>query len=651
MRSWQVWASTAAVGVLAILASGLEVWALSARAAASRQTLPPSSPPLPHLGYGINVRLEDNIDSLFAPLGLEWIKLWEEYEQSPPGERLPYQVLFLVDCGEGMPADLDQWGDEVEGIARAGLGFVEAYEIGNEPNVARFWGNHPPDPSEYVQVLRVAYERIKAVDPAAIVVSAGLAPVGRIEGMCMGGSGSNWSGNNCSAMDEQEYARQMLLLGAGDYFDAFGYHPYGFAYEPEVDPDTVSNGFAFRGAEVIHGLLEEHGLTHTPVWATEFNWLRDWTEDGRMPSHCLDEYEAAFGWMEVSEVQQANYITRAFQYADDHWPWMGAMFVWNLDWHNYHLWACEAARHFSVRRNNGTTLGAPTLAYDALGAMEKRPGYFGPRLAVEPSALDLLADVYEPGVITATVEPWNAGYRVLTWTATVATGMQVTPTLAVTTGLQGAPLTITVDSAGYLMGVYTGSITLAAVATDVLDSPQTVPVTLTVERFDPRLAVRPPTLNFLADVREPGVLTGAVTPINTGYHVLTWTASVAAGMMVSGTGTVGGQVTPTLAITTGLQGTPLVIMVDSSGYSTGTFIGLISVAAVPTNVLDSPQIVPVILRVAPQLHRVYLPIALRSMLGKVGSAGFPFRGSYNIMIGAETSSAGSRGETRRKVTS
>jgi hypothetical protein len=575
----------------------------------------------PHLGYGINVRLEENVDPLFAPLELEWIKLWEEYEGDPPAERLPYQVLFVIERN-GMAVDLDEWGDRVEAIARAGLGRVEAYEIGNEPNVDRFWGGAAPDPGQYVQVLQVAYERIKAIDPVAIVVSAGLAPVGRIEGTCNG-----WSGNNCFAMDEREYARQMFLLGAGDYFDVFGYHPYGFAYEPEVDPYFVSNGFAFRGTEVMHHLLEHHDLGRKPIWATEFNWLRDWTEDGGMPSRCQPKYEAVFGWMEVTGIEQADYITRAFRYADENWPWMGAMFVWNLDWHNYHTWDCEAAHYFSVRRDDGTADGASTLAYEALLSMEKRPGYFGPRLAVEPTGLSFTADVANPGVFTATIAPWNAGYRVLTWTATVSAGLGVTPTLAITAGRQGRLFTVTVDSTGYPTGVFTGSIVVSATTTAVvstttaafvsittarvLDVPQTVPVTLTVEQFVPRLAVEPPMVRFLAELGRPQVLTSVVVPTNTGYHVLTWTASIVGSMVSTGTGTVGQQVTPTMAITTGLQGTPLTITLDSTGYATGTFTGLISITAVPTNVLDSPQLVPVILRVVPEMHHIYLPLTLR----------------------------------------
>ena len=524
MRGWLTWMCVGAIA------------ALTAVTGRPGTASPVHAETPPHLGYGINVRFQEHIDPLFAPLGFEWVKLWEEYDTIPT-IRYPYQVLFLIDCTQrsGNLDDLDEWGSDVEAIAEAGKGLIEAYEICNEPN-RRGWLNKDvspalPDPSLYVQMLRVAYERIKAVDPAAIVVSGGLAPVGRIEGTCNG-----WSGNDCNAMDEREYARQMFLLGAGDYFDAFGYHPYGFAYAPETDPESVSNGFAFRGAEVMHDLLEQHGLGHKPIWATEFSWLRDPNEDGKIPGWChrISDYENNFGWMDVSEVQQANYITRAFQYADENWPWMGAMFVWNLDWYDYG-WLCDPARYFSVLKVDYTglryesrrrprfigvlpaeagppfpscattsrdlsesSLPAPyttTLAYDALAAMEKRPGYFGPRLAVEPTALTLLADVDEPGVITATLHPWNAGYRVLTWTASVAPGMQVTPTLAITTGLQGRVLTVTVDSTGYTTGTFTGSITVTATTTDVLDAPQVVPVTLLVVPEMYRLYL-PVTLRF-----------------------------------------------------------------------------------------------------------------------------------------------------------
>jgi hypothetical protein len=379
---------------------------------------------------------------------------------------LPHRVLYLIDC-RGYIADLDAWGDHVEELAQAGQGLVEAYEICNEPNVHNFWDWQPPDPARYIEMLCVAYERIEATDPEAAVVSAGLAPVGRIQGTCNG-----WNGNDCGAMDERTYARALLARGAGACMDAFGYHPYGFAYEPRRDPGAVENGFAFRGAEVMRQILLDYGLEDTPLWATEFNWLRDWTEDGGLPSWCHDFYETWFGWMEVSAEDQADYLVDAFAYADENWPWMHGMFVWNLDWHDYNTWDCQAARYYSVRRGDGSDLGASTPAYGALVAMEKRAGLFGPRLKIRPGTALLLADVHEPAVFTATTTVHNVGYRTLSWTAAADLASEIVPTLAVTSGVQGEPLEIGVDTAGLEVGVYTGAVTVTATTTDVLDSPQ-----------------------------------------------------------------------------------------------------------------------------------------------------------------------------------
>ena len=253
--------------------------------------------------------------------------------------------------------------------------------------------------------------------------------------------------------------------------NAFGYHPYGFVYEPEQDAATVSNGFAFRGAEIMHQILVQYGIDYIPIWATEFNWLRDWTEDGGLPHHCIDYYETWFGWMQVTGAQQADYLVRAFEYADENWPWMHAMFVWNLDWHDYHTWDCEAARYFSIRRDNGTSLGLPTLAYSSMISMTKRPGPFAPRLHIAPQSLLLLADVDESGVIVSGVRVRNAGYRTLDWTAAADLAGDIVPTLPVTAGTQGEPISLLLDTTGLVTGTYLGAITVTATASDVQNSP------------------------------------------------------------------------------------------------------------------------------------------------------------------------------------
>jgi hypothetical protein len=435
-----------------------------------------------------------------VPLGFEWVKLYEICD-AMPSTRLPVRVLYRIELNhgdrwrwpEGRP-DLARIEIDVRQIALDGMGLVDAYEIGNEPNMAWQWMGQPPDPADYVAVLRTAYTAIKEVDPGALVVSGGLGPVGRIDNtcepaprcLCTANSGVTYEGNNCQVMDERAYARELFRLGAGDTLDAFGYHPAGFAYEPERALDDLpdhdrDNDFAFRGAEVMHQIMVEYGLDDTPLWATEFGWVRDPSEDGgeAVWCHTQPSYEDNFGWMDVPETLQADYLVRAFEYADVHWPWMGAMFVWNLDWHDQG-WLCDHVRYYSIRKDDGTDLGAPSLAVGALAAMQKRPGHFGPHLAVVPPALTFLAAATAPRVLTATLVPENVGYGTFTWTATTAPGLALTPTLVVTGGLPGEPLTVTVDSTGYPTGTFAGLVTVAASGDDVLDPLQAVPVRLVV---------------------------------------------------------------------------------------------------------------------------------------------------------------------------
>lgn len=486
MKRCQIWVCVAALAILVAVIGGARVSSPTAHAEIQ-----------PHLGYGVNLRYLSNINSIFAPLDFEWIKVYERFGTMPT-ERLSYHVLYRIDISHGdrwvevnsqYRPNFDKIRTDVRQIAQEGLGVVDAYEIGNEPNMDWQWMNQPPDPADYVKVLQIAYEAIKEVDPGAIVVSGGLGPVGRIGGetgedaTCTANSGETYLGNNCGAMDERLYAHEMFRRGAGDYLDVFGYHPVGFVYEPEralqdLPSHDNGNGFAFRSAEAMHAIMEEYGLGDKPIWATEFGWLRDPSEDGFGWCHSNDAFAGA-EWYDLPEIQQANYLTRAFQYADANWPWMGAMFVWNLDFQMQYA-CCDPGRYFAVRKDNGTEEGTPALAYSALISMTKRPGHFGPRLAVEPAVLTFLTDVDEPGVITTTLVPLNTGCRVLTWTASVAPGMQVTPMLAITTGFQGEPLTVTVNSTGYITGTFTGAITVTATTTDVLDAPQAVPVTLLV---------------------------------------------------------------------------------------------------------------------------------------------------------------------------
>lgn len=350
-----------AILVLIILAcAGVPLGDPAGRRPATRLT--PHATRTASLARGLHVKGvnydDDSLDKAIA-LGWEWIKIYDH----PPPERLPFKVLYRVNLprpGE----DWNEWANYRRIDAELYAGRIDAYEIGNEPNLSIEWGG-PPDPAAYAELLKLAYQTIKAADPHALIVSAGLSPVNVAD--------------PTQAISDLEFLRQMYAHGAKGHFDVLGIHPFGFAYPPETAPDdrfcapplrdrdcTPVNGQVFRRAEWLRQIMVEAGDADTPVWATEFGWII------RPPLCCLSQSDwALWRWQVVSENAQAAYIVRAFAYADAHWPWMEAMFLWNLDFSRYTppereaCPPCETMGWFSILNPDGS----PRQAYRRLLAI------------------------------------------------------------------------------------------------------------------------------------------------------------------------------------------------------------------------------------------------------------------------------------------
>jgi len=264
------------------------------------------------------------------------------YDQSQVKNYPDQNVLFWLQI-DGYPEDweLDGWTQGLYRLANEleGLG-VDAVEIGNEPNLAIEWGGQQPSPEAYVDLLHRAYAAFKQEAPGIIVVSAGLSPVSNTPDGRM--------------MEDMAYAQRMLDLGSANYFDAFGYHPYGMDQPPEANP--YAKPFSFRRAELMRSLLLRNGVSK-PIWITEFGWVRNPAESG---VNCTsDPLYAAYGWAAVSGQTQARYTRRAFEFASRNWPWAGPMFLWNLNWNLYDASyepMCSHLRWFSVLDRDGSPL-------------------------------------------------------------------------------------------------------------------------------------------------------------------------------------------------------------------------------------------------------------------------------------------------------
>ncbi|MBN1933522.1 MAG: beta-galactosidase [Anaerolineae bacterium] len=272
---------------------------------------------------------------LIKDMGFRWVKqifAWNAIEGAAKGHfdwsatdrivddvnRYGLKLLVRIDRGpvwaggqgeSGLPTNLADFGDFCTALASRYKGKIHAYQIWNEPNLAREWGGKPPNPAEYVQLLKVAYEAIKSVDPNAIVISAGLTPTGT---------------NNAEAMPDDLYLEGMYQAGFQQYCDMLGLHGAGFKAPPEMSPDELMAApgypygdqrfFCFRHVEDMRKIVEKHNDGARRVAILEFGWTTD-TREG-----------SPYAWHGVSQQEQADYMVRAYQYAKENWqPWIGLM--------------------------------------------------------------------------------------------------------------------------------------------------------------------------------------------------------------------------------------------------------------------------------------------------------------------------------------
>ncbi len=233
------------------------------------------------------------------------------------------------------PVNLDDFDRFMRQLARRYRGRVAAYEIWNEPNLNYEWGYRNPSPAEYTELLKTAYRAIKAEDPAALVVSAGPAPTG--------------DGHPPEALGDLDFIEGMYRAGAKGTFDALGSHIYSSNLPPDFDSPT---DITFNRVAKQRQIMLNYNDAATPIWITEMGW--------NLKTHWdLGEYHN----QGVSELEQAQYIQRAYQKIQTNWPWVEAAFLFNLDfslapWYK----ADQQMRWYAVLNPDRT----PRPAYTAL---------------------------------------------------------------------------------------------------------------------------------------------------------------------------------------------------------------------------------------------------------------------------------------------
>ncbi|HEY3291392.1 MAG TPA: hypothetical protein VGK87_14780 [Anaerolineae bacterium] len=281
--------------------------------------------------------------------GFSWMKVFNGPNFKPPANTLYLIPVSAADVGN-LPAVVQR----VDAVMNQYGANIDAYEIGNEVNLSSTFGwNASPVAADYAQVLCAAFNRIKANSPTTLVVSAGLANTGRVSGTYGG-----HPGNNGASQDEREYLTELIAANAGSCLDFVGYHPFGFSADFDATPDATGGtpetdcltGLCFRSAEGLHDVMQNHGWGAKKMWATEMGWLI------APPSTCSTDATSSDWsnrtWQAVTPIKQATNLAGAFNYARANWPWMNAMFVFNLNFNMAPYYdMCNQMRYYSVLGN------------------------------------------------------------------------------------------------------------------------------------------------------------------------------------------------------------------------------------------------------------------------------------------------------------
>ena len=208
----------------------------------------------------------------------------------------------------GPPDDFADYGDYVTAVVSRYAGRIRFYQIWNEPNIYPEWGNQPVVPEAYTDLLCLAYNRIKAADPQAVVISGAMAPTAEL-----GSWNPAYEGNN---LMDVIFLQRMYDAGAGACFDVMAVNDYMLWSGPTDRRMRPTQGQVnFSRPLWVRDVMVVNGDAHKPIWISEMN------------SNAAPEgIEPRFG--RVTLEQQARYAPLAYERIQREWPWAGVTTIW-----------------------------------------------------------------------------------------------------------------------------------------------------------------------------------------------------------------------------------------------------------------------------------------------------------------------------------
>ena len=288
-----------------------------------------------------NIYSYSALDSMIAAMELAGLKIMLTVYDAPAWSRTSYTERLNSQFRDytGPPENYEAFADFLANLVVRYAGLVDAYEIWKSPNLLKFWSvpvytrprEMTPDgdygiPDEiqmgaryYFPLLEVAFDTIKSLDERAMVVTAGLAPVG--------------FNDNYNSIDTVTFLNNMLQAGAASHSDAIGAVFSASAVPPTLaccdKPPGVNTHYEsflqYYGdlLSFYDETLKERGIDR-PIIMTHLGW-------GTMDGANLAVPATGFEWLTyTSDDEQALYVTQAYRIAQK-LEYVSAIFLYNLN--------------------------------------------------------------------------------------------------------------------------------------------------------------------------------------------------------------------------------------------------------------------------------------------------------------------------------
>ncbi len=197
------------------------------------------------------------------------------------------------------PDDFNDYGDYVAAVVGRYRGQIQYFQLWNEPNIYPEWGERPPDPEQFTELLCIGYNRAKQANPEAIILAGALSPTIAVTDR---------------HLNDLVFLQRMYLAGAGDCFDIFSAQGYGLFSGPtdqRVRPTVIN----YPHIVLLRDVMVAYGDGDKAIWVSEAGW-------NTVPNG----FAAPYG--QVSLDEQAKYAAEVYQRTQEDWPFVGVVNYW-----------------------------------------------------------------------------------------------------------------------------------------------------------------------------------------------------------------------------------------------------------------------------------------------------------------------------------